>query len=201
MPTSTRPAADFTPKQLRFHSILGFTIRADFAGGELSSDFGAVVLGAVDRRIGLIDRLTDAITDTRDARYITHALRDLLKQRVFQIASGYEDGNDANTLRNDPLFKLATGRAPLDTDNQLACGATHSRLEGSLFGLDPAIGRVRVCILSRAWLLMAVWRRSSSSDKNRHAGSKRLALHDLKYARGLVQSPDLELSWLFGFMA
>ena len=132
MPTSTRPAADFTPEQLRFLSIPGFTVRADFTGGELSSDLGAVVLDAVDHRIGLIGRLTAAIADSRDARYITHPMRDLLKQRVFQIASGYEDGNDANTLRTDPLFKLAAGRAPLDSNNSLACGATHSRMEGAI---------------------------------------------------------------------
>lgn len=98
----------------------------------MSSDLGTLMLGAVDHRIGLIDRLTAAIVDARDARYITHPLRALLMQRVFQIASGYEDGNDANTLRHDPLFKLTTGRAPLDTDNPLACGATLSRLEGAL---------------------------------------------------------------------
>jgi hypothetical protein len=69
-----------------------------------------VVLGAVDRRIGLIDRLTAAITDTRDARYITHTLHDFLAQRVFQIASGYEGANDANTLRSDPMFKLAANK-------------------------------------------------------------------------------------------
>jgi Transposase DDE domain group 1 len=56
----------------------------------------------------------------------------LLTQRVFQIASGYEDGNDADTLRGDPMFKLAANKAPLDSGNLLACGATHSRLEGSL---------------------------------------------------------------------
>ena len=136
MTTGTRPVADFTPEQLCFPSIPGYTVRADFKGGELSSDLGAVVLGAVDRRIGLLNRLTAAITDSRDARYITHPLRDLLTQRVFQIASGYEDGNDANTLRGDPMFKLAAARAPLDTDNLLACGATHSRLEGSLRRID-----------------------------------------------------------------
>lgn len=132
MPTCTHPVADSTPEQLRFPSIPGYTVRADFAGGELSSDLGAVILSAVDRRIGMIDRLVAAISDTRDARYITHTMRDLLTQRVFQIASGYEDGNDANALRNDPMFKLATERAPLDADNLLACGATHSRLENAL---------------------------------------------------------------------
>jgi len=132
MPTCTRPAADFTPEQLRFPPAAGYTVRADFTGGEISSDLGALVLAAVDRRIGLMDRLTSAIADSRDPRYITHTLRELLTQRVFQIASGYEDGNDANTLRGDPLFKLAADRAPLDTGNLLACGATHSRLEGAL---------------------------------------------------------------------
>lgn len=132
MPTCTRPVVDFTPEQLRFPAIPGYTVRADFTGGELSSDLGAAILGAVDRRIGMIDRLTAAITDFRDARYITHSLRDLLTQRIFQIACGYEDGNDANTLRNDPMFKLAAERVPLATDNLLACGATQSRMENAL---------------------------------------------------------------------
>lgn len=132
MTIGTRPLANSTPVQLRFPPAAGFTVRADFTGGEVSSDLGALMLSAVDARIGLIDRLTKAIADCRDPRYITHSLRDLLMQRVFQIASGYEDGNDANALRHDPLFKLAAGRAPLDADTALACGATHSRLEGAL---------------------------------------------------------------------
>lgn len=132
MATGTRPATDFTPEQLRFPPAAGFTVRADFAGGEVSSDLGVLLLAAVDRRIGLVDRLTGAIMDSRHASYITHPLRDLLSQRLYQIASGYEDGNDANTLRRDPLFKLAAGRAPLDAGNLLACGATFSRLEGAL---------------------------------------------------------------------
>ena len=150
MPAGTRPVADFTPEQLRFPSIPGYTVRADFKGGELSSDLGTVVLGAVDRRIGLLNRLTAAITDSRDARYITHPLRDLLTQRIFQIASGYEDGNDANTLRGDPMFKLAAARAPLDTDNLLACGATHSRLDSSM---RPSPGRnpIAWCSKQKFW--------------------------------------------------
>lgn len=93
-----------------------------------------MLLGAVDRRIGMISKLTAAIADTRDQRYITHTLHDLLAQRVFQLASGYADGNDADTLRRDPMFKLAANKAPLDTDNPLACGATRSRLENALSG-------------------------------------------------------------------
>ena len=136
MPTCTRPAADFTPEQLRFPPAAGYTVRGDFTGGEISSDLGALILGGVDRRIGLIDRLTAAIADSRDTRYVTHPLRDLLAQRVFQIGSGYADGNDADTLRCDPIFKLAANKAPLDADNSLACGATHSRLENALSSKD-----------------------------------------------------------------
>src|ERR1017187_9761292 len=112
MPTSARSAPDFVPHQLNFPSIPGYTVRADFTGGELSSDLGPVVLGAVDRRIGMISKLTAAIVDTRDQRYITHTMHDLLTQRVFQIASGYPDGNDSDTLRCDPIFKLAANKAP-----------------------------------------------------------------------------------------
>ena len=132
MPAVTRPDVHSTAEQLRFPPAAGFTVRADFNGGEVSSDLGALTLAAVDRRIGLLERLTRAVMDSRHPSYITHPLRDLLTQRVFQIASGYEDGNDANTLRHDPLFKLAAGRAPLDGDTALASGSTHSRLEGSL---------------------------------------------------------------------
>ena len=136
MTACTRPDANSTPEQLRFTPAAGYTVRADFTGGEISSDLGALLLSAVDRRIGLIDRLTAAITDSRHASYIKHTLRELLTQRTFQIASGYEDGNDSNTLRRDPLFKLAAERAPLDNDNLLACGATFSRLEDALGSRD-----------------------------------------------------------------
>ena len=74
MTAAARPVADFTPEQLRFPSIPGFTIRGDFAGGEISSNLGALVLEAVDRRIGLMDRLAATIDDSRDPRYITPTL-------------------------------------------------------------------------------------------------------------------------------
>ena len=136
MPNGTRLAAQSTPEQLRFPASAGFTVRAEFTGGDLSSNFGTVVLAALDGRIGLIDRLSSAIIDKRHPSYITHSMRDLLTQRVFQMALGYEDGNDADSLRGDPLFKLAAGRAPLATDNLLACASTISRLEGSLSRRD-----------------------------------------------------------------
>ena len=94
----------------------------------MSSDFGALLLRGIDRQIGLTARLAAAIQDKRHQSYIDHPLRDLLAQRIYQIASGYADANDANSLRRDPLFKLGVERAPLDAEQDLP-GPTFSRLE------------------------------------------------------------------------
>ena len=121
-----------TPEQLRFPPIAGYTVRADFDGGALSSDFGALLLRGIDRQIGLTERLAAAMQDKRHPSYIAHTLRDLLAQRIYQIASGYADGNDANSLRHDPLFKLGVERLPLEPDQNLASAPTFSRLEHSV---------------------------------------------------------------------
>ena len=72
MTIRTRPAAHIAAEQLRFPPAAGFTIRADFTGGDVSSDLGTLILSTLDRRIGLIDRLTRAITDSRYPSDITH---------------------------------------------------------------------------------------------------------------------------------
>lgn len=128
--------SDSTPTQLRFSPISGFSVRADFDGGALSSDFGPILLHGVERQIGMIQRMAAAIHDRRHPSYINHSLTDLLSQRVFQVACGYADGNDANSLRRDPMFKLAVERKPLDEDEDLASAATFSRLEKSVTRQD-----------------------------------------------------------------
>jgi hypothetical protein len=138
-----------TPEQLRFPPVDGLTVRADFDGGAMSSDFGPLILRGVDRQIGLTERLAQAIDDQRHASYITHPLRDLLAQRIFQIGCGYEDGNDANALRRDPLFKLAVERRPLDEAMDLAkwadvlapgeCRLDQGRLSMAQAFVDPFI--------------------------------------------------------------
>jgi hypothetical protein len=121
-----------TPEQLSFPPVAGHTLRADFEGGALSSDFGVLLLRGIDRQIGLTARLAAAIHDTRHPSYIDHPLRDLLAQRIYQIASGYADGNDANSLRRDPLFKLGVEHSPLAPEQDLASAPTFSRLEHSM---------------------------------------------------------------------
>jgi DDE family transposase len=117
------------PEQLYFPPVAGQTLRADFEGGALSSDFGALLLRGIDRQIGLTERLATAIHDKRHQSYIDHRLRDLLAQRIYQLASGYADANDANHLRHDPVFKLGVERCPLDPAHDLASAPTFSRLE------------------------------------------------------------------------
>jgi len=117
------------PEQLCFPPVAGQTLRADFEGGALSSDFGALLLRGIDRQMGLTQRLTAAIRDQRHPSYIDHPLRDLLAQRIYQLASGYADANDANHLRRDPVFKLGLERRPLEAEADLASAPTFSRLE------------------------------------------------------------------------
>jgi Transposase DDE domain group 1 len=90
----------------------------------------------IDRQIGLTERLAAAVHDRRHPSYIDHPLRDLFAQRIYHIASGYADGNDANSLRHDPLFKLSVERLPLEPAQDLASAPTFSRLEQSITRSD-----------------------------------------------------------------
>ena len=109
--------ADSTPKHLCFPPVAGQTLRADCEGGALSSAFGALRLRGVDRQIGLTERLTAALHDQRHPSYSDHPLRDLLAQRIDQLASGYADAHDANHLRRDPLCTLGLERRPLEAES------------------------------------------------------------------------------------
>jgi hypothetical protein len=106
----------------------------DWDGGELSSDGGWLLLALLDRQLHLAERLTAALTDARDPQRVRHPLLELLRQRVFQIAAGYFDANDAQTLRHDPLLKTAVGRTPQAP--ALAGQSTLSRLENAVTPAD-----------------------------------------------------------------
>jgi Transposase DDE domain group 1 len=106
-------------------------VHLDFDGGRLSSDAGIVLLKDIDDQLGLTHHLAAVLSDPRDARRVKFPLHDLIKQRVFQIAAGYEDANDANTLRHDPIFKLMLDRLP-ETGAPLASQPTISRFENGV---------------------------------------------------------------------
>jgi hypothetical protein len=109
-------------------------VELDWDGGELSSDGGWLLLALVDQQLRLTERFAARLTDRRDPDRVDHALVALLKQRIFQIAQGYADGNDANALRQDPLLKVAVGRAP--QAGPLAGQSTFSRLEHAATATD-----------------------------------------------------------------
>ncbi len=117
--------------KLHFASISGKKVEAAFDGGSLSSDGGVLHLRAMDKRLGLIDSLADCISDNRHPSYVEHSLSDLIRQRVFQIALGYEDANDCDDLRTDPALKMACDRLPI-TGDDLASQPTMSRLENQV---------------------------------------------------------------------
>lgn len=100
-----------------------------------SSDGGALLLKAVDVQLGLTARLTACLKDPRDPSKIAHELGEMLAQRVFAIACGYPDGNDAARLSDDPVHKLLVGRDPM-AGQPLASQPTLSRFENSVGRAD-----------------------------------------------------------------
>jgi hypothetical protein len=103
-------------------------VQVDFSGGSLSSEGGLLLLAQLDRAIGLTERVAACIEDPRLPERVKHSLVDLIRQRIYQIAAGYEDCNDANRLRRDPALKVAVGRAPV-SEADLASQPTLCRLE------------------------------------------------------------------------
>jgi len=116
---------------LSFARISGKKVEADFEGGNVTSDGGALFLREAEKKAGVIGRLSRAIRDHRDCRYVDHTIKDLISQRVFQIACGYEDANDSNTLRRDPAIKAACDKLPI-TGQNLASQSTMTRLENGI---------------------------------------------------------------------
>jgi hypothetical protein len=109
-------------------------IALDFDGGDLSSDAGLIPLALADQQMQLTQQMAAALHDPRDPRKIEHTLHDLLRERIYLIAQGYADQNDATSLRHDPVLKLAVGRTP--SDAPLASQATLSRLENQVTRAD-----------------------------------------------------------------
>ena len=128
---------------LLFPDLFDRPLTATFDVPNASSDGGAVLLRAADRRLGLIPRLAAALVDDRQRGKVRHGLADLLGQRIYGLALGYEDANDAARLADDPMHKLLLGRDPV-TGDALASQPTLSRFEndvtrGELLGLSEAL--------------------------------------------------------------
>lgn len=136
-----------SPGQLEFPGVGRRRVRAAFDGGPLSSDGGALLLRQTDLRLRLVERFAACFTDHRDAGLTEHRVVELLRQRVYGIALGYEDLNDHNDLRGDPLLAVAVGKADpdghtrlraADRGKALASASTLNRLELTPADATPA---------------------------------------------------------------
>jgi hypothetical protein len=119
-----------TTECLLFPDIFDRPVVAKFDQRESSSDGGAILLKAAERRLGLTSALAGCLRDDRQAGKVQHELRELTTQRVMALALGYEDANDAARLASDPIHKLLVGRDPIDGED-LASQPTLSRFENA----------------------------------------------------------------------
>jgi hypothetical protein len=110
-----------------FAAYFSRRVEAGFTAGQVSTDGGALLLREVDRKINLLGRLTACFQDDRSPLLVTHQLSEMLSQRIFGLALGYEDLNDHEQLRRDPLLALLSGKRQLE--EPLAGKSTLNRLE------------------------------------------------------------------------
>jgi hypothetical protein len=98
------------PKLFEFEAVERRSVVAGFDGGNITSNAGALLLGQVDRGLGLVRRFAGCFIDRRDQRYVEHQVETLVGQRIFGLALGYEDLNDHDELRKDPTFAVLAGK-------------------------------------------------------------------------------------------
>ncbi|MGH9453915.1 MAG: IS1380 family transposase [Terriglobia bacterium] len=141
---------DTTTQCLLFPEIFGKPVVAQFDQRQGSSDGGAVLLKAADRRLGLTKALAACLVDERQPGKVKHETEELLAQRVYGIACGYADANDAARLAGDPVHKMLVGRDPVEGED-LASQPTLSRFENApdrkqLYRLGEALAE---CVVER----------------------------------------------------
>src|SRR5215831_322032 len=110
--SATPVMSEDAPLPFDLPSVARKKVSVGFDGGQLSSDAGVLVLRGIEEKLGLAARLASCIRDRRQAERIEHTFEEMLRLRMFAIAAGYEDANDCDALRHDPIFKMAVGRAP-----------------------------------------------------------------------------------------
>ena len=124
---------DTTAQSVVFEDLFGKPVLTHFDQPDSSSDGGAILLKACDRNLNLIDAISSCLRDDRQQGKVSHTIRDLVQQRVFGIACGYEDCNDSARLSSDPVQRLLMDRDP-NTGQLLASQPTLSRFENQVDG-------------------------------------------------------------------
>ena len=107
-------------------------LEVQFSALNLSSDAGLLLVKQADKNLKICSGLTNCLEDKREQHKVLHPLVQLISQRIFQIIGGYEDVNDSNNLRHDPIFKIICGKMPIIGEELLASQPTISRLENQI---------------------------------------------------------------------
>lgn len=171
------PTTDCKP-QLGFDFHPQGVVQVAFDAPRMSSDGGLLLLRQAEARTGLIASIAACIPDDRDASRVHHTREEQLRQRVFSIAMGYEDCNDATALRDDPMFKLACDRGMGDAS--LSSQPTLSRLENAV---DGSSLRSMIDVLERAYVdgldegTQAIVLDVDSTDDATHGGQQLSFFH------------------------
>jgi Transposase DDE domain group 1 len=124
--------SDCATNVMHFETQAALSVEAAFDGGRITSDGGLLWLARMDEELALCEAISECVPEWRK-RKGRHSLEALIRQRVFQIACGYEDQNDSNSLREDPLLKVLCGSLP-ESGADLASQPTFSRLENAADG-------------------------------------------------------------------
>ncbi len=114
-------------EQLELFEVGRQQVTMSFDGGNVVSDAGLLPIRELDQQLGILAEAAGRLPDPRSSLFVTHTAESILTQQVYQILAGYPDGNDAQLLRNDPLFKTIVGKDPRNKDASLASGSTINR--------------------------------------------------------------------------
>lgn len=118
----------FSPTLFSLSSVNKKPVEVSFTAEKISTDGGLLLLNEAEKNIGVIKAIAGCINDERHQSYVHHSILSMLSQRIYQIAAGYEDTNDCNTLKNDAVLKMCSGQLP-ETGNTLASQPTMCRME------------------------------------------------------------------------
>lgn len=203
---------DTTRQSVIFNDLFGKPVVARFDQPDASSDGGAVLLKACDVRLNLTQALADCLHDTRQQSKVAHSFHDLIRQRVYGIACGYEDCNDAARIGDDPVHKLLLDRDPI-AGAALASQSTLSRFENALgpkslmrMGTalaDAVVARHRQRLRGRARRITV---ELDPTDDPTHGGQQ-LSFFNGHYdswcylpVAGFIQFDDESEQYLFGYV-
>jgi len=119
-----------TKLPLNFPSVKPVEVK--FSSFDLSADAGLLLLRQAEEKTQVCQGLANCLIDNREQKKVKHSLLRLLRQRIYQIAAGYEDANDSNNLRHDPIFKIVCDKIPKTGEELLASQPTMSRWENQI---------------------------------------------------------------------